>query len=116
MTFYHVDIYSANLAGSASDMTTLLAAMNSVERHFDAGLVVNGGWCEECKRQPYKAGDDPNYHSFMARELPILEIIEAGDFNWTKKKGMGRATPSASLQEAVSQGTELWFQLELSEI
>lgn len=116
MTFYEVEILSSNLAGRANDLTVLMAAMDSVERHFEAGLLVNAKWCNECVNNPFAVGAaNPLHHVFMARELPILEIIESGQFKWEKKKGMGRATANDYLREAVANGIELWFQLELSE-
>lgn len=116
MTFYEVEIYSANLAGRANDLTVLMAAMDSVEKHFEAGLLVNAKWCSECVNNPFAVGaGNSRYHVFKARELPILEIIETGKFTWQKKKGLGRATANDYLREAVANGTELWFQLELSE-
>lgn len=116
MTFYEVEIYSANLAGYASDMKVLITAIASVEKHFESGLVVNAGWCSACKTKPYKTGSgSPVYHVFMAREIPILEIIQSGNFSWRKKKGMGRANPTEFLASEIAQGRESWYQLELSE-
>lgn len=117
MTFYDVDISNPQLAGHATDSTTLLAAIEAVEKHFVSGLVVNAAWCEECKDTPYEPGvGSPVYHVFMGRELPILEIVAAGTITWRKKRGMGRSTPLFFLTEAVKLEQEHWFQLELSEL
>lgn len=115
MTFYNVDIYSSNIAGSASDQESLIAALDVVEKYFQTGDCKNAGWCVECKRNPYSEGS-PLYHSFMIRENVAYEIVRQGRFSWTKKKGIGRVTQPAYLEELANSGKETWFQLELSEL
>ena len=115
MTFYNVDIYSSNIAGAASDLNSLLAALEVVEKFFQTGDCKNAGWCVECKRKPYSEGS-PLHHSFMIRENVAFEIVKAGQFSWTKKKGIGRFTQIHYLEELTNSGQETWFQLELSEI
>lgn len=115
MTFYHVDIYSANIAGSASDQESLIAALEVVEKYSQTGHSKNAGWCAECKREPYSEGS-PLYHSFMIRESVAYEIVRRGRFSWTKKRGIGRQTQVEYLERLVNSGAENWFQLEMSEI
>jgi hypothetical protein len=115
MTFYNVDIYSPNIAGSASDQESLMAALDVVEKYFQTGDCKNAGWCAECQRNPYTEGS-PLYHSFMIREKPAYEIVRQGRFTWTKKKGLGRQTQVEYLERLVNAGAENWFQLETSEI
>jgi len=115
MTFYNVDIYSANIAGSASDQESLIAALGVVEKYFETGDCKNAGWCAECKQEPYSEGS-PLYHSFMIRENAAYEIVKQGRFSWTKKRGIGRQTQVEYLERLVNAGAENWFQLEMSEI
>jgi hypothetical protein len=116
LTFYDVDIYSSKVAGNSADMSSLMNALDVVERHFSSGLVVNAGWCEECKTHVYTPGEgSPLFHAFRAREQPVLEIVQGGNFTWRKKRGMGRSSVEVFLQEQVKRGEEIWFQLELSE-
>ena len=115
MTFYNVDVYSSNIAGSASDQESLIAALAVVEKYFQTGDCKNAGWCAECKREPYSEGS-PLFHSFMIREKAAYEIVRQGRFAWHKKKGVGRVTQLQFLEELVSSAKETWFQLELSEL
>lgn len=115
MTIYHVDIYNPNIAGAASDQDSLVAALKAAEKFFKSGDCVNAGWCEECKRKAYADGS-PLYHTFMIREQVALEIVTAGRFTWTKKKGIGRQTQVEYLEGLIKSGRESWFQLEMSEI
>lgn len=115
MTFYNVDIYSSNIAGAASDLNSLLAALRIVEVQFTMGNCKNAGWCLECKWKPYVDGN-PLYHSFMIRENVAYEIVSQGRFSWTKKKGIGRVTQRQYLEELAKSEKETWFQLELSEL
>jgi len=115
MTFYNVEVYSSNIAGSASDQESLIAALAVVEKYFKTGDCKNAGWCAECKQEPYREGS-PLYHSFMIREKPAYEIVRQGRFTWTKKRGIGRQTQVEYLERLVNAGAENWFQLEMSEI
>ena len=115
MTFYNVDIYSSNIAGAASDLNSLLAALEVVEKFFQTGDCKNAGWCVECKRKPYSEGS-PLHHSFMIRENAAYEIVKQGRFSWTKKKGIGRQSQVEYLEKLANASVETWFQLEMSEI
>jgi hypothetical protein len=116
MTFYDVSIYSSKLAGQGTGLDTLQAAMKAVDKYFPLGEVENAGWCTACKSNPFKPGSTSLYHVFMARETAILEMVQNGKYAWTKKRGMGRKTPEEGLSDMVANGTETWFQLELSEL
>jgi hypothetical protein len=115
MSFYEVDIYSSNIAGTASDQESLIAAMRIVEKFFPSGDCKNAGWCIEFKRKTYSEGSTL-YHSFMIRENVALEIVKSGSFSSTKKQGIGRQTHIEYLEGLVSSATPAWFQLEMSEI
>lgn len=115
MTFYSVHVSSSNISGSASGMETLLEALRLVEEFFPGGDCRNAEWCDECQLQLYSGGN-PIYHSFLIREHVALKVIKSGHFSWTKKKGIGRRNPIEYLEGLVNSGTQVWFQLEMSEI
>ena len=89
MTSYHVDIYSANLAGSASDMTTLIAAMNSVKRHFDAGLVVNGGMVRGVQKAALQSRRRPQLPLFHGKGTSYSRNYRGRGVQLDEEKGHG---------------------------
>ena len=119
MTFYDVDIYGANFAGSAHGMRTLVDSMKAFEETINPQNWRNSPTCGECKLSGVydsKVSDSPLWHTFLVRTEVIQAVELCGNFSWTKKKGMGRDIPRNWLVEQVAAGKELWFTLTFYEI
>jgi len=119
MTFYDVDIYGANFAGSAHGMGTLMAAMTAFEETINDHNWRNSPTCYECKLSGvYEAGDKggPLWHTFLVQADVIQAVELCGNFTWTKKKGMGRDVPRNWIAQQVAEGRELWFTLTFFEL
>jgi hypothetical protein len=47
----------------------------------------------------------------------VIQAVElCGEFNWTKKKGMGRDVPRNWIAQQVADGKDLWFTLTFYEV
>ena len=119
MTFYSVDIYGANFAGSSRDMGTLMDAMTAFETTKNEENWRNSPTCDECKlTSPYDParGGSPLWHTFLVRAEVIQAVELCGDFKWRKKKGMGRDVPRNWIAQQVADRKELWFTLTFYEV
>jgi hypothetical protein len=116
MTYYDVEIYSANIACHATGLDSCLAAARAVEKYFPLGEAKNAPWCEECKTNPYPQSSSETYHTFLVRERPAYELVSQGQFSWRKKKGIGRQSQLEYLEKLALEGKETWFQLEINEL
>lgn len=60
----------------------------------------------------YEPGMEEGYHTFLVREDMMNQILQDCTFEFSKKKGMGRALPKDWIKEQVAAGKELWFTLK----
>ena len=118
MTFYDVEMYGSKIAGRAGTMTTAIEALKIVDKWYaiDSGMINNPPTCEECKISGPYDGRSALWHSLIVREQIIREIERAGDFVWSKKKGIGRRQPREYLDEIADAGQETWFTLTIYEV
>ena len=111
-----MQVSSPTLKGEARDMSALIQALELIESQFAEGLATNAVWCDECKQTSFNGSSSPLFHTFLVRESLLLLIIRAQAYKWTKRRGFGRLSAEMYLQNLISNGEEVWFQLELSEI
>lgn len=97
-------------------MSALIKAVELIESHFENGLVVNAAWCDECKQTRFTGNSSALFHTFLVRESLLLQIVRAESYKWTKRRGFGRISTEDYLQNLISNGQEVWFQVDLSEI
>ena len=118
MTFYDVIVYGSKIAGRAGTMSAVIDALKIVDKWYaiDPTMINNPPTCEECKTSAPYDGRDALWHSLIVREQIVHEIERAGDFVWTKKKGIGRRQPREYLDEIVATGQETWFTLTIYEV
>ena len=109
----HVEIYGANIKGTAWGYENYNAAIAAFRKHYDPSRVNEDGNCLACMAHDgkYEPGEDEGYHTFLVREDMMCQILQDCTFELTKKKGMGRAEPKDWIKEQVAAGNELWFTL-----
>lgn len=110
----HVEIYGANVSGTTWGYDNYNAALAAFRKLYDRSRVNEDKHCIACwsGAKHYEPGMDVGYHTFLVREDMMCQILQDCDFEFTKKKGMGRAVPRDWINEQVSQGNELWFTLK----
>ena len=106
-------IYGANIAGQSIGSENYEAARTAFLKHYDASRVNEDKKCFVCQTdgKTWQPGMDEGYHVFLVREDIMSAILQDCEFEFTKRKGMGRAQPKDWIKEQVSAGTELWFTL-----
>lgn len=113
-----VQIYGANIAGSAWGYENYEAAFEAFQKFYDPAKVNEDKHCIACWNRGKKFNHEDDmawflvgYHTFLVREDMMCQILEDCTFELTKKKGMGRAEPKDWIKEQVAAGKELWFTL-----
>lgn len=109
-----VEIYGANIKGVAREYENYMAALAAFKEHYDPSKVNEDKNCIACLSagKKYEPGMDEGYHTFLVREDMMSQILLDCTFEFSKKKGMGRALPKDWLKEQVAAGKELWFTLQ----
>ena len=108
-----VDIYGNNVAGRAKGFENYEAAKEAFKKFFDISKVNEDSHCLPCEMNGHrwKPGEDVEYHIFLVREDMMAEILQNCEFEFRKRKGMGRTQPKEWIKEQVAAGQELWFTL-----
>ena len=107
-------IYGTNVAGDSRGFENYEAARQAFLKHFDLTRVNEDKRCWPCERHGHRwqPGEDVGYHVFLVREDMMAEILQNCEFEFTKRKGMGRSLPKDWIKEQVAAGNELWFTLQ----
>ncbi len=120
MTFYDVTLYGSKVAGNATGAVAVSRALGVVDKWYavDPELVHNEPRCEECAFTGVYQGQTGTalYHTLLIREQIARDIELCGDFEWRKKKGIGRRAPREYFDEIVQEGQETCFTLYITEI
>ena len=118
MTFYDLTFYGSKIAGTASGMEAVWKTIDVIDKWYKTNpdWVRNSNRCDECELTGKYEGVGPLYHNLIVREQVAREFEQAGEFVWTKRRGIGRRKPSEYLDELVSTGKEEWFSISTSEI
>lgn len=109
-----IEIYGANVAGKSVGFENYTAGIVAFQNHYDSARVNEDGHCIAClaNGKKFEAGEHEGYHTFLVREDMMAEILQNCEFEFTKRKGMGRAQPKDWIKEQVDMGVELWFTLK----
>lgn len=110
----NVEIYGANIRGIAWEYENYNAALAAFRKHYDPARVNEDKHCLACwsRKKKFEPGMDEGYHTFLVREDMMSQILQDCTFEFSKKKGMGRALPKDWIKEQVAAGKELWFTLK----
>ena len=107
------EIYGANVAGRSEGYENYMAARDAFLKHYDPSRVNEDKRCLACETpgKKWQPGMGVGYHIFLVREDIMSAILQDCEFEFSKRKGMGRAQPKDWIKEQVAAGKELWFSL-----